>query len=268
MYRAFLAIAFLAALGFGMGPSPASAHTYSGVHCGRERWSAKTFSDGVPVDVAHPIVATVDQLRALPRPGGVDGFDAPRVRAEQHVYTVHAEADGARLEDDSDIHLVLAQPGNLHDTMVAEIPDPNCMHGAPAALVADVARARLAFVRAFGIPPTTHFMLLYRPVTVTGALFFDFLHDQDGLAPNGAELHGVIALDGTTVAAGRATAARAPASGQSTCDAHETVWVNTHSGVYHFPGSRWYGHTREGAFMSKHDADAKGYRAARNERDC
>lgn len=38
------------------------------------------------------------------------------------------------------------------------------------------------------------------------------------------------------------------------------VWVNTRSGVYHMPGSRWYGGTENGRYMSEPDAVAAGYR--------
>ena len=41
-----------------------------------------------------------------------------------------------------------------------------------------------------------------------------------------------------------------------------TVWVNTNSGVYHCPGTRWYGKTKSGLFMSQREAQAKGYRPA------
>lgn len=40
------------------------------------------------------------------------------------------------------------------------------------------------------------------------------------------------------------------------------VWVNTHSGVYHCPGSRWYGKTTQGKYMSECDARKHGYRPA------
>jgi hypothetical protein len=44
----------------------------------------------------------------------------------------------------------------------------------------------------------------------------------------------------------------------------QQVWVNTATGVYHYPGTRWYGNTKQGKFMSEKDAIAQGYRAARN----
>jgi hypothetical protein len=41
-----------------------------------------------------------------------------------------------------------------------------------------------------------------------------------------------------------------------------TVWVNARSGVYHYPGDRYYGNTRDGAFMTEAQAQAQGYRPA------
>jgi hypothetical protein len=42
------------------------------------------------------------------------------------------------------------------------------------------------------------------------------------------------------------------------------VWVNTATGVYHYPGTRWYGNTKQGKFMSEADARALGFRPAKN----
>jgi hypothetical protein len=43
------------------------------------------------------------------------------------------------------------------------------------------------------------------------------------------------------------------------------VWANTGSKIYHKPGSRYYGKTKEGKWMTEQDAVKAGYRAAENE---
>lgn len=40
------------------------------------------------------------------------------------------------------------------------------------------------------------------------------------------------------------------------------VWVNTNTGVYHYPSGRWYANTQEGEFMSEAEAKERGYRAS------
>lgn len=40
------------------------------------------------------------------------------------------------------------------------------------------------------------------------------------------------------------------------------VWVNTASGVYHCPGTRWYGKTKHSEYMSECEAIKKGNRPA------
>ncbi len=44
------------------------------------------------------------------------------------------------------------------------------------------------------------------------------------------------------------------------------VWVTLDSGVYHYEGSRYYGKTKNGKYMSESDAVAAGYHAAKNEK--
>lgn len=40
------------------------------------------------------------------------------------------------------------------------------------------------------------------------------------------------------------------------------VWVNTRSGVYHCPGTRWYGKTKQGEYLTETEAQKDGYRPA------
>ena len=57
----------------------------------------------------------------------------------------------------------------------------------------------------------------------------------------------------------------ADASSSQTPDSNAagTVWVNTDSGIYHKPGSRWYGKTKRGKYMTEADAVKAGYREAK-----
>jgi hypothetical protein len=48
------------------------------------------------------------------------------------------------------------------------------------------------------------------------------------------------------------------------CHGDEVVWLNTRTSVYHEKGMRWYGRTKEGAYVCRSAADAAGDRDTRN----
>ena len=54
----------------------------------------------------------------------------------------------------------------------------------------------------------------------------------------------------------------APSKTQQAGNPDVKVWVNTNSGVYHCPGTRWYGSTKQGEYMTLKKAQKGGYRPA------
>lgn len=63
-------------------------------------------------------------------------------------------------------------------------------------------------------------------------------------------------------APGQIAAETRPALPPSAAEGAQRVWVNRGSGVYHLPGSRWYGATANGEYMSLAQAEAAGFRRA------
>lgn len=78
--------------------------------------------------------------------------------------------------------------------MIAEIPDPGCAAG--SAVGTTLARARRELVAEFGAPIPERFEPVRGTpaVRIAGVVFFDVLHGQRGVAPNGVELHPVLGL--------------------------------------------------------------------------
>ena len=58
----------------------------------------------------------------------------------------------------------------------------------------------------------------------------------------------------------------AEAEAKARCPADTVVWVNTKgkSHIYHYQGTRWYGTTKQGAYMCEADAGAAGYHASKS----
>jgi len=51
---------------------------------------------------------------------------------------------------------------------------------------------------------------------------------------------------------------------QQHCPDDAVVWLNLPSGIYHLKGERWYGRTKNGAYVCKQEADHAGDRPSLN----
>jgi hypothetical protein len=156
--------------------------------CGVERWSVKTGTDAdaSKITLQSTTSTTVAFLDGLAKPGTLPANN--RIQpTETTVFKLQVTLVEYKLESDSDYHLVLNDSAG--HSMIAEIPDPTCV-GAGSPLLSSVTKARNEFNAKFTV--TTSFKTANVPVTVTGVGFFDFLHGQTGVAPNGIELHSVL----------------------------------------------------------------------------
>jgi Bacterial Ig domain len=178
----------LVALCFPLVANTGTTHALAAVHCGKERWSVKTGTDQdadlVNLGSVNP-TTVADLISRVPPDPIPKTSRVPPV--ETKVWRVDAVLTGYKREDDSDYHLVLTD--SAQNTMIVEIAHPDCVvQGSPFAQ--GNASAREEFNAA--LHATSSFKPASIPVRVTGVGFFDFIHGQTGVAPNGIELHPVL----------------------------------------------------------------------------
>jgi len=130
---------------------------------------------------------TVPTLRAIAPPNFAP--DLGRQPPERVVYRVKARLVAFKIEADSDVHLVVADPSVQNATMIVEFPAESCDVSASEERRVAMAAAREALVSACGRPGEVGFRRLEGTATITGVAFFDRIHGQNGVAPNGIELH-------------------------------------------------------------------------------
>jgi hypothetical protein len=51
---------------------------------------------------------------------------------------------------------------------------------------------------------------------------------------------------------------------QQHCPSDVVVWLNLPTRIYHYKGQRWYGRTKNGAYVCKMEADQAGDRGTHN----
>jgi hypothetical protein len=181
------------------GSVPHVAKDRTAVTCGTWRWAVKTLSDGKKKQVNyHPLSRGVSFLRHIMGPGGL-GSGTPRLAdsPEMHVYHVKVMLLKAVTEPDRDIHLVVAQPGHPFQTLIAEFPNTACKGAAGSFKRSRIAAARAALLHDCGSISSSEFTKLKGSATLTGVGFYDEMHGQTGIAPNGIELHPVLSYSGS-----------------------------------------------------------------------
>ena len=182
--------------------APEESNVSSG-SCGVERWAIKTGTDSAASQVNLTAQSTtISALRSIAVPAGF-GQNSPRFTYAgspeiQNFKLTNVTLTQYKLENDSDYHLILSDGTN---TMIAEIPDPVCVSG--GLFASGITSSRNAFDAKYAV--TTSFQTANAVVTVTGVGFFDILHGQTGVAPNGIELHAVQTICWGTNCSGTST---------------------------------------------------------------
>jgi hypothetical protein len=146
--------------------------------CGSERWNVKTGQDPQAGSVSlTPTPTTIASLVGVPAPASppANGRVAPQETTVWELVNVNVTF--SKNEADSDKHIVVSDGSR---TMVVEIPDPACVGNSPWKAL--ISNARQTFTGQTGT------------ATVKGVGFFDRIHGQTGIAPNGFELHPVLGI--------------------------------------------------------------------------
>jgi hypothetical protein len=157
------------------------------VHSGN--WRYKIGTDPQARDVSlRPVPTTIAELVALPH---VDRPPSGRIAPVELTTYVLRDVilDSFQRPPDSDIHLVLRDAQGR--TMIAEVAPPYCTANT------SVWRDRIVAVRdtvEAEIGPSWIGWDGRRFVSLAGVGYFDSAHGQPGVAPNGIEIHPVLAI--------------------------------------------------------------------------
>jgi hypothetical protein len=181
-----------------------SRHAAAAISCGGiKRWDVKDGSDAGATNV-HPVVVngiTIADLNQLsPQPLDADG----RMQEEKVIYRLTGTLRLFKHDPDGDYHVVVAddattpysvtrrEAGHTEHTpasghsIVVEVPDPNCVSGAhhkfgASHFLPQLQESRSDFEAATqDLPQNRDLGARNIPITVTGVLFFDFMHGQTG----------------------------------------------------------------------------------------
>ena len=141
----------------------------------------------------------------------------------------------------------------------------------PAAAAAPAAAAKPAAMQAFLCNDGTTVQAESRSGACQGHKGINKNGNAAGAAPAAATAAAAPMAPAPAAKAAPATktaAVPAPAATAAPGGGAGQVWVNENTKVYHCQGDRYYGTTKNGAYMSEADAKAKGMHAAKNSKSC
>jgi hypothetical protein len=166
-------------------PAPGT-YMHNGGSCGSERWNIKTGTDtqarSLPLVPESTTIATLVALHAA---GGGSTRESPTETTLWELKDVTLTE--LKLESDSDYHLVISDGSH---TMIAEIPYPTCATN--SAWSCFISRSRSEIDAKYTVTSSPQYPSA--TVTLRGFGFFDYLHSQNGVAPNAIELHPVLQI--------------------------------------------------------------------------
>jgi hypothetical protein len=174
--------------------------------CGVERNDVKDLKDAAAKEIHFDAKSmTIASLRKIKPPAKI-GNTLPRQDGEKQVYEVEAQVIGFKYEKDGDrdYHVVLSTIGKPAETMIIEIPHPDCGPLIYKTIFTELRSFINSLAPNHTPGPTFYELPKPVPVKASGVVFFDKIHGthvnldgtegQIGVAPNGIELHPVLAL--------------------------------------------------------------------------
>lgn len=161
--------------------------------CGKERWPVKTGADRDAGNIdTNPQTSSISELTNLAAPPNPNSRKSSRFAPELKTYQIKAILTLIKKEADEDYHIVIADPDDEELTMIVESVAPGCTTG--SIFTQEIEDVRKAIDQKFGTVGKKKKTNLKIPVTVTGVGFFDLIHGQEGVAPNGVELHPILGI--------------------------------------------------------------------------
>ncbi len=163
------------------------------------RWPVRTGSDpDAHLVEAKPVPATVEELVAQPRPADMlpvsQYFQAYQNRraegVERTIYRVEATIIASRFTMGQNYYLILQ--GASGETMIASCPHPDFI-GSSSRWAKEIATVRSQVQDT--LKPDERRKRVSERARVTGVGFFNHVHRQTGVAPNGIELTPVLGIE-------------------------------------------------------------------------